>query len=121
MLPELREIWTRIVMNFYLKSQGQNYGILLGPRIATLFATKAASTLDNRQIDCLIDYFSRDLIDESEYRNQVLKCILHNFYEQEISLSQQDPLRLAKPCGTNFAELGIVLHIQTLDGIVEKL
>lgn len=86
--------------------------------IACLFADSAARVLDANEISYLIDFLQNPRPVDKICLQQLIRAKLDAFFEAEIAISQEPRDRLADPSGPEDAELGIILHCQTMKGHV---
>lgn len=103
------------------KGESSDRAVFLpGPEIAMRFSQAAAKCLSENQMQQLL-YFLRVPVardsNSTKLLEKGLKERLNVFYAGEIAEPKQDPDRLTKPSGPVDAELGIILHCQTKEGM----
>lgn len=95
-----------------------------GPKIAADFAGQAATRLSQDRLNQLLDFLTnprpRQARNEREPLKEKLNTKLEDFYAEEIRLSGQNRDRLTRPGGPEDADLGIVMHLQTKEGPIDK-
>ena len=85
-------------------------------QIARQFAKKAASILETREVELLIDFLEKPRQIDREIANRVVRSRLDAFYQAEVAATGEPRERLAAPSGPEDAELGIILHCQSREG-----
>jgi len=89
-------------------------------QIARQFAKKAASILETREVELLIDFLEKPRQIDREIANRVVRSRLDAFYQAEVAATGEPRERLAAPSGPEDAELGIILHCQSKEGHIGK-
>lgn len=93
-------------------------GQFLPEEIACQFAESAAHALDANEVEYLIDFLQKPRLVGQRPSRQLIRAKLDAFFEAEIAISREPRDRLANPSGPEDAELGIILHCQTMKGHV---
>jgi hypothetical protein len=86
--------------------------------IARQFAESAARALDANEVGYLIDFLQKPRLVGQRPSRQLIRAKLDAFFETEIAITREPRDRLADPSGPEDAELGIILHCQTMKGHV---
>lgn len=95
-----------------------------GPKIAADFAIQAATRLSQDRLSRLLEFLKsprpRQAASERELLKETLNTKLEDFYSNETRLSFRNRDRLTRPGGPEDANLGIIMHLQTKQGPIDK-
>lgn len=95
-----------------------------GPHIANLFKQQAAKILSNPEMTQLLQFIEHPKSPHVQATQDVLHRTLmrklKHFRSKECQVSSENPARLATPGGPEDADLGIILHIQSEDDVIDR-